>query len=274
MFLITLILSWDESQGSIISNQLLFYTLDEAATVLFFSLACVLALFWAEVYYISIDKLKVLKYFVRPLIYCINIFALLVVCICSYLESIASPNKEMHSYPQYSLMLGVVYTVGAFLFAIFGYRSARELNQVPIEVATRKERMRVLTTLSLIFVSTLVTRAVILILLSFRRDQSRHISRIELFIMLVFYVVLELVPLLFALDFYRVEQSDTIDFFESADPWEIAHLQDQDVGITVEEGKHERYLGYQQSATISRVNRSSDEVVASIIDRISLSPKP
>eukprot|EP01039_Chlorochromonas_danica_P013089 gene13089-15106_t len=72
-FFLVAIFAWDESAGEVNRYRGAFYSLDELATIAFFSLACVLALFWAEVYYIAIDQVREYRYLIRPMTYAINV---------------------------------------------------------------------------------------------------------------------------------------------------------------------------------------------------------
>lgn len=81
-FFIVAMNSWNVKLGEIKSNKLLFYSADEYATALYFSLTSLQSLFWAELYYISIQQLTIYTNFVKPITYLVNALTLIAIAFC------------------------------------------------------------------------------------------------------------------------------------------------------------------------------------------------
>lgn len=203
-FFIEAVWDWNAKEGVVRSDhKSVFYCLDEFSSVLFFSLACILAMFWAELYYIAIDRFIIYSYLVRPITYGINLLAYIAVGASAATVSTSDSGQLDYSYFFYSIVIATVYLLAAAMFTFYGVVSAQELSQVPINLSARQQRLRMLKMLAVITISALVIRAVLMLAAI---DQSIVTKTgTELFGLCVYYVALELVPIMTAVAFYRVE---------------------------------------------------------------------
>ena len=202
-FFFIAISAWNSSTGLVESRKIEFYSLDEFATVLFFTLASVLALFWAELYYISTDVAATFVDVVRPLTYVINGAAYVAVAIITYLVSTSYGKDVDYIFMDYTILAATVYFIAAGMFAYYAWAVAAELKEVPIQLPARKNRLSVLRQLSLIVILALVVKAGVLITITGRSVRTE--SPTSLVAVFLYYAVLELFPLLIVLLFYRVE---------------------------------------------------------------------
>ena len=195
--------AWNSADGLVESRKVEFYSLDEFATVLFFTLASVLALFWAELYYISTDFAGTFVDIVRPLTYIINGAAYVAVGIITYLVSTSYGNDVDYIFMDYTILAATVYFVAAGMFAYYAGAVAAELKEVPIQLPARRNRLHVLRQLSIIVILALVVKAVVLITITGKSVKTE--SPASLVAVFLYYFLLELLPLCIILLFYRVE---------------------------------------------------------------------
>ena len=99
-FCVCAIKSWDPYLGQIVNSKVEFYSLDEFSSALFFSLTSILALFWAELYYISIDRADVFMWWVRPATNIFIMVAFAAVSVCSWLVSKSYANDVDYVFLQ------------------------------------------------------------------------------------------------------------------------------------------------------------------------------
>jgi hypothetical protein len=267
--------SWDSESGVVISNKVAFYSLDEFATVLFFSLTSILALFWAELYYISIDQAHVFTNIVRPLTYLLNLVAYITIAICSYMVTVSYKNDVDYIYIQYSMLIAITYLLSAAIFGYYAHAAANELAQVPIQLSARKSRLRTLKVLAVICISALIIRPVIVFALtnqSLRTDSSLTVS-----LFFLYYALLELLPTIATIVFYRVEIMDTssgplLYEYDQCDDWETTPLNRADheqlhlTGSSVE-GCVAAPVSGEGRGDLRRI--SSEEVVNNLIEKLS-----
>ena len=224
VFFIISLISWDYDTGEIVVNKVLFYTLDELSTLIFFTLACVLALFWAEIYYIAIDSVATFENILRPTINLLNVAALIAILLCCYLSSSSYIQQDgEYIFIQYSIIISIIYCIASILFAYYANRSEEQINQTPIFISTRKERSKALNIISNVFVIALIVRAILIFVMTGKNLKTHTLS--EALLVLAYYFLLEIIPVCFAVLYYRVE-SYNIDGYEEepARPWESAPL--------------------------------------------------
>jgi hypothetical protein len=224
--------SWDADSGVVAHNQLSFYALDEFATMLFFTLSSVLALFWAEICYIAVDNVRHYKFFIRPITYVVNLGAFVGVACCVYfINTQDSSDTDYYFFIKYTLFVAILFLLAAIFFAYFANRTVRQLNKTPLLISTRSERITILRVISNIFIFVLVCRATIVLALS---EQSLTTSSdVQLFLVSVYYLLLEFLPAVTALVFYRAHRIEAEDDYvdEDAEPWEtipIGHFHDDE----------------------------------------------
>jgi hypothetical protein len=201
VFFVVAIFAWDSALGEVDNYRGAFYSLDELATIAFFSLACVLALFWAEVYYIAIDQVQEYKSLIRPMTYAINIGAYIAVIGCAYAAVHASSEASSYIYWNFSLLVSILFGLAALIFTFFAYKAASEIAVIPVHLTTRQERTEELSRIFSIFILTLLARAACLLLMS--NDDLSTDSTLGIVLLSLYFVLLELLPVVFAIIFYR-----------------------------------------------------------------------
>lgn len=218
-FFVIAIYAWDDSLGEVDRCRTIFYALDELATVAFFSLTCTLALFWAEVYYISVDRIEEYQQIVRPITFIVNILAYLAVIVCTVLAVRSSDDDSDYIYWNFSILVAILYLIGATIFGSFAYLAAAELSTVPLQITTRQERMDELYKIFYTFLTALCARATVLLVIS--SDSIGTSSTTSMMLILAYFIAVEFVPTVFAVVFYRVQEEGKDGYlYEPRSSWE------------------------------------------------------
>lgn len=220
-FFIIALDAWDSDSGEVTSNKIAFYSTDEFASVFFFSLTSILALFWAELYYISIQNPLVYTSIIKPLTYAINLGALIAIAVCCLYASSSSGDDVDYVFVQFTITISSVYLIAAIMFGYYARVAASELKQIPVMLSARRERMRLLRMIAMIFIIALLIKACILIYLT--GNEISTTSVLVLVAMFFYYFCLELFPLATVLAFYYVEPNADEDP-ESNNPSELQPL--------------------------------------------------
>lgn len=216
-FFIMIFLFWDSKLNHVSSNDLAFDSLEAAAGLLFFTLTSILILFWAEVYYISIDNPTTFTKIVRPSIYILNVVAYSIALLSTLF--FRSFGNRSGLFSKYTYLLGTLYIISAILFFYFARAAANELMLAPIYLSARRNRLRILKSLASIFITSLVTKACILYTIGGDDiDTSRYIVLACAF---VYFFMLEVLPTISASWFYAVETVDTDHYGD---------LEDEEIG--------------------------------------------
>jgi len=206
-FFFVAMVAWDSSGGVLKSHKVEFYSLDEFATVLFFTLASVLALFWAELYYISTDSPEIFTSVIKPYTYVINGAAFIAVALITALAASTTFTQDDTDFifTDYTILAASVYCIGAGMFAYFAWAVAAELKEVPIQLSARRNRLGVLRYLAAIVIIALLVKAIILIYITGKSVVTEGDAAVVG--VFLYYFLLELCPLFVILVFYRVEGS-------------------------------------------------------------------
>lgn len=230
-----------------------FYTLDEVSNTLFFSLTSILALFWAELYYISIDRADIFKCVVRPVTYIMNTIAVAGVIICSILVGKYYEKDVDYIFLQYTILITTTYLFAAIMFSYYAYVAALELECVPLPITARRNRLFSLRLLACISILALGLKASATVYMTGRFVPTN--STVSLFLVYFYFFFCEILPICVILTFYRVETMNN----------DSAEEKDNDFYDNVE----------RQAQITSRSQRfsgsnSSPEVIDAIIARLSL----
>lgn len=206
--------AWNPDTGEVENNKEAFYSLDEFAVVLFFTLTSALALFWAELYYISIEKSDTFVNYVRPITYAINFAALLGAGMLSYYVSVSYTEDVDYVFFQYTILVATVYFISAIMFAYYASAAASELKQAPVQLSARQNRLGLLRLLGGICISALIIKACILIYYTGKSIETTSDGALSS--VFFYYFFLELVPIFIVLIYYRVQPQD-YDFDDGED---------------------------------------------------------
>jgi hypothetical protein len=201
--------AWNPDKGEVETQKVSFYSLDEFATLFYFSLASVLALFWAELYHVSTDSSDVYYNVIRPLVYTVNVLALLSIAFCSIFVSETSYADVDYVFVQYTIIVATTYLFAAVVFAFYSYYAGSELKQIPVQLATRKQRLFFLRVVSAFIIGALLTKAILYLV--FDGDSIVTNTVGDLALVFLYYFMLEIVPISVVLAYYRVEAVGDID---------------------------------------------------------------
>lgn len=205
-FFVFAIKSWDVEGGQITVHKLWFYSLDELSTVLYFCICSILASFWAELYHISTNTADSYFSVVRPLIWVVNIIALTGVPFCSFAVSKDDETEASLVFVEYTVFVVVIFGIATLVFAVYAYLAAKQLNLAPIQLLTRSNSLFSIRLLGCVCIFALMAKAGIFLVLN-GKEISAVSWKSQLFIG-VYYVVLDMCPLVAVLLYYRVVESD------------------------------------------------------------------
>jgi hypothetical protein len=261
-FFICAIHAWDPETGTIYRSKLAFYTLDEVSNVLLFSLTSILALFWAEIFYISIDRADIYLWFVRPLTYFINIAAFIGVFICSCIVSSYYADEVDYVFLQYTILITSLYLFAAVMFTYYAYMAAIELEKVPIAIMARRDRLFSLRALALISIFALVLRGSVLIYLNGKSMETE--SSLMICLVFLYFFLCEIFPMLVILIIYRLDSLNH------------SHDKDDDTNVYIAVEQHKNVTS-RTPRSISPMRQGGGgggggqpEVIDAIIARLSL----
>ena len=180
-----------------------FYSLDEVSNILFFSLASVLALFWAELYYISIDRAETFTCIVRPVTYVLNAIAIIGVIILSCIVSKNFSSDVDYVFVQFAILVTITYLIAAIMFTYYAYMSALELEKVPLPMIARRDRLFSLRMLACVTIVALILKASAVLYMNGKSVATDTV--VSLFLVFVYFVFCEILPVCIILVFYRVD---------------------------------------------------------------------
>ena len=202
-FFICAIHSWDPSTGLVWRAKAEFYSLDEISNILFFNLASVLALFWAELYYISIDRADIYLCIVRPVAYIVNIIAIVGVVVMSIMIGQYYASDVDYVFSQYAMMITSTYLIAAIMFAYYSYMAAQELEKVPLPMMARRDRLFSLRFLAFITIVALASRGSISIYIDNKSLSTDTTTSMTL--VFFYFFCFEIFPIIIILIFYRID---------------------------------------------------------------------
>eukprot|EP01041_Mallomonas_annulata_P005729 gene5729-11580_t len=191
---------WDPKTGTVMEVNAAFHFLDQFSKTLFFSLSTVLILFWAEMYYISIDKSSTFTSTVQPLVYISNILVYILLIFWTTLDP-SSRRSDYYLYSDFGIGMSVIYLVCAMLFAYYAYVADAELQLVPVDPETRRARSLHVRVLGVVFVSALVANTIFVLLYEDRTFSL--VSAKSLVLVFFYYFILEVIPLSVVWWFFR-----------------------------------------------------------------------
>lgn len=273
-FFIVTLYAWNYEIGEVVKDKILFYAFDEVATILYFTLAAVITLFWAELYYISKNMESQYYNFVRPGVYAVIFFAFVGIGVCTWLVKDNRSDDIYYIFKQYALIISGTYLIIATFLTYYTFAVAGELKNVPIHLSQRRTRLRLLRYLGIVIVSSLVIKALIVFRISGHTLPENTVLSVAL--VFFYYLLLELFPTAAILIFYRVEPIDynvgpiIMDTEYDYDP-------NEKVGLTSRPS--EEMLTHSSSKkrpSATKLNKYSSspapaELVEGIIDRLSTS---
>jgi hypothetical protein len=259
-FFICAIHAWDPELGKVYRTKVEFYSLDEISSTLFFSLASILALFWAELYYISIDRVDIYNYLVRPVTYVINLLAFFGVIVCSIVVTNYYADDVDYIFLQYTILVTTTYIIAAVMFACYAYVAALELENVPLPITARRDRLFSLRLLACICIIALALKASASIYMNGRTVPTNN--AMSLVLVYFYFFFCEIFPICVILIFYRVDSNNSDD------------SEEKDNGMYSSVERHAADFASRTPRTSSPMKMpgtgSQPDVVEAIIARLSL----
>jgi hypothetical protein len=142
------------------ANRSIFGILDEIAIMIYFSLSCVLSLFWAELYYIATDSVHIYSDYIRPWTIELNIAAYIGLVIFIFIENSSGKDDADGSmyYSGFSHFAAFLNFAAAIILSVYAIFVGVELRNVPIDLESRKERIKSLQVLASIYVISLIIK--------------------------------------------------------------------------------------------------------------------
>jgi len=181
-----------------------FYALDLVSEACYFTAVEILALFWAELYFIATNRGRFYMRFMRPLtgVILLAVYGVAVAmwfCVMSIWD-----NTDVLMTTPYSLVWAGLLLAVAIPFSVFAKGVISELRQVPIELQMRRQKLREVYILTAVVTPCVVVKAAVLVIISNRPlaiDTKAGMTWLALY-----FLGLELLPLVVALFFHRRRQ--------------------------------------------------------------------
>ena len=162
-----------------------------------------MTLFWAEMYFISIDRRITYKKIFRPAIIIINILAFILLYLLTFIIS-ESWKRNSYIAPIFSIGLSIAYILSAIIFGFFSYVAISELRMTPVPLITRTNRVNQLRLLALVYILSLIGNSIITPILAYYWRHT-HTNGINNETALFFYFFLsELLPIFMVLRYYSI----------------------------------------------------------------------
>jgi hypothetical protein len=209
LFFLSVILNWDAALGQSIDRAYLFYCTDGISVVLFFNLAIVLTLFWAELYHISTGTEILYSYIVRPILLSINVIAYIVLISLIIYSEFSFSTIKYYFYDQNVTTEVVLYSIASFLFLIYSQCAIMEIKLAPIRLSVRRERVYSLRVISVLFITALVAKMVIALIFLNKNIDTDALQNEAL--ILLYFITFEIIPMVAALWYYQHIPMKSID---------------------------------------------------------------
>jgi hypothetical protein len=172
-------------------------------------LTTILALFWAEVYYISIDDHEFYTNVVKPATYFVNFLAIICAAVLSYAINSSSHVDIDYMFQQVIIFTATIYFVAAGIFAGYTFLAGSEFKTAPLQIVARKHRLHLLRLLAIMLITVLIIKASILIYLTGKNLPMETTS--DLLLVFFYFFLLEVLPLSIVLLYYWASDNGGID---------------------------------------------------------------
>ena len=191
--------AWSYEDGHWKASFYAVYVLDSLSSLLFFTLSCVLSMFWAEMYHISEDSPTAFRNILVPLTTLLNI-GMLTSIILFWYSADSSWSSGSYSDGSYPYIVLSFYIIGALLLLYYSHKATNELGTAPVDIALRTERLSSIKFLSTIVVIALIGRGILLMIIV-NSDISIH-SAVSWIIAFLWFVCVDYTPLSLCLYHY------------------------------------------------------------------------
>ncbi|EQC33029.1 hypothetical protein SDRG_09549 [Saprolegnia diclina VS20] len=179
----------------------LFYAADELPNLLFFSLYLLMGLFWAEVYYNATDQVDFFSYVVKPTAMTLHV--------CAYILQIAlwvlyaDPWRSEDHYigRGYAAYTTTMFSIVTLAFLVYGRLAYIELRSVPVDLGVRSKKLKEVTRMTVVCTTCFTSRSLLVIYLA--QDHVQLGTHLSWGVILLFYALLELLPIGVILHFHR-----------------------------------------------------------------------
>jgi hypothetical protein len=227
VFFIVCIYAWNETAGLVENKRVTFNSLDAMAHVLFLVIISAVILFWAKVFSTAggPNQIRAFDRCVCPAVVLTSIAALVGV-VTTLFEQSSRWNFGFHLLPisgstttrqnidesymfvmSTSFLLSIAYFLAAAALAHYMQQAAKVLEEAPVVLSARLQRLTSLRRLGVFLVLILLCRCVVLLCLSDRVLHTVTIGQLVTFAAV--YIVLEVLPLQVIGSIYRIEAPPT-----------------------------------------------------------------
>lgn len=148
-------------------------------------------------------------YLVRPLTYVVNLIAFFGVIICSIVVSVYYADDVDYIFLQYTILVTTTYIIAAVMFACYAYVAALELENVPLPITARRDRLFSLRLLAFICIIALALKASASIYMNGRTVPTD--TAMALVLVYFYFFFCEIFPICVILIFYRVDSNNGDD---------------------------------------------------------------
>ncbi|CAM9974043.1 unnamed protein product, partial [Discosporangium mesarthrocarpum] len=140
--------TWDATSGHIKSStspslRVLFYVLDELPATMLFTLYSALALFWTELYFISLDEEahETLQKLIRPAQFLSNVAVYLALGTGLVVQSTYWNDQGYYVSSVYAYLTAGMYLCAGGVVLLAAWFATQEFRMVPIQLQARQHRV-------------------------------------------------------------------------------------------------------------------------------------
>jgi len=205
-FLVTGTYWWNDKSGQIslrargVLDHELFYMLDQATNLVFLTVYLFLILFWARIYTSSKDQHKVYTQ-CQKLAFISFLFIITGHVVMWILYGTAWGKRVGYTDDDYAIFSASCFFWFAAFFTWFGWKTYHQIQLIPVELAVRATKAKEILWISITWTSCFTIRAGLLLWIA--NDGSVLQMKFAYVFIAVFFFLLELIPLVVVLYFYR-----------------------------------------------------------------------
>ncbi|CAM9310013.1 unnamed protein product, partial [Choristocarpus tenellus] len=143
--------------------------MDEVPTTVIFTLYLALAVYWAELYFLSLDNLHEPRTWLRRTERWSNILAYTLLTVNLFIRGTIRQQNDIYLGHPYAYVTAAAYVLAAGFFLVAAVYTAAEFRNVPIQVQMRQKRVSDVSRNTIICTTCILLRAAALIYLAQER---------------------------------------------------------------------------------------------------------
>lgn len=200
LFLVDAIRVWDANDGEVINKAFIFFLCDGLSSVLFLNLSLTLTMFWAELYHLATSTEAVYDYVIKPIVSGINVGMYIILMVYLLTNEVVFSSNRYYFYHENVWALSVCYGLAAFIFALYSIYAGIEIKMAPIKFEVRKERIQKLRIMAFLFITAMIVRTAVAI--AYYESPLVTYSDSSQLAVFVYFLVIEIAPIVYTLSFY------------------------------------------------------------------------